>query len=271
MSSTDFDFLKPLNRYGFSKLDVKIEKSIIKKVDLIVKSRKIADLKEGELQLRSEVHHALGSELITYGLEKLMNLFTQIRSGEEKKELKSILKYHLIRMEPSYEDEEKKRVDELYYDKVNAPVKRVVDVVEDRVKKGKELVENTDKYMRGEARDVAFKEIAKRIRRTGEDLGFDVNRITKRSEQILGRMFKVLADDSQRIVEPIEYRAYIRSREGGSLENSKPQLIIHQTESGLRIMGGSLIDEQFDDVPPELLKDVFQFVLLSKAERKKND
>lgn len=271
MSSSDFDFLKPLNKYGFMKFDIEMGKSIVKKVDLLVKTRKIADLKEGELELRSEVHHMLGSELITYGLEKLMTLFSQIRSGEEKKELKSILKYHIIRMEPNYEEEEKKRVDELYYDKVNAPVKRVVDVVEDRVKKGKKFVEHTDKYVREETRDVAFKELAKRIRRTGEDLGFDVNRITKRSEQMFGRILKVLTDDSEIKVEPIEYRAYIREGIGGSLENKKPQLIIHQTESGLRIMGGSLIDEQFDDVAPELLKDVFQFMLFSKVEKKKDE
>ncbi|NHI93054.1 MAG: hypothetical protein EAX96_11170 [Candidatus Lokiarchaeota archaeon] len=270
MSSNDFDFLKPLNKYGFSKLDIKIDKDIIKKIDLITRSRKIMDLKEGELQLRSEVHHMLGSELITYGLEKLITLFSRIRSGEEKKELKSILKYHVIRMEPNYDENEKKRVDELYYNKVNAPVKRVIDVVEDRVKKSKDFVEDTDKYVRGEARDLAFKEIGKRIRRTGEDLGFDVNQITKRSEQIFGRILNVLSDEHSKKIEPIEYRAYIRSRMGGSLESSKPQLTIHQTESGLRIMGGSLIDEQFDDVSPELLEDALQFMLLSKAEMKKD-
>ena len=210
----------------------------------------------------------LGSELITYGLEKMINLFARIISVEEKKELKSILKYDISRIIPDYSNEEKERVDELYYNKVNAPVKRVVDVLEDRVKKGKELMDNTDKYVRTEAREVAFKEITKRIRRTGEDLGFNVNRITKTSEQIFGRILNVLTDDSNKKIESIEYRALIRSRLGGNLDTTKPQLVIHQTENGLRIMGGSFIDEEFDDLSPELLKDVLQFILLTKKEKK---
>jgi len=259
MSSEHYSYLKPLRKYGFKKLDIIQDKGRLSRVDILTKPRKIEDLKEGELQLRTEVHHMLGSELITYGLEKLINLFSRVRSGEEKKEIKSILKYSVTRAEPTYDEDEKKRVEELYYNKVNAPVKRVVEVVEDRVKKGKKLMDETNKYIRAETRDVAIKEVTKRIRRTGEELGLNVNRLTQTSEKIFGRILNILTEDSESAIEPIEYRASVRS-----LDSSKPQLIIHQSEHGLRIMGGSQLDEQFDDITPELLEDLFTFILLSK-------
>ena len=259
MSTEYYSYLKPLGKYGFKKLNVQQEKGRITHIDILTKPRKIEDLQEGELQLRSEVHHMLGSELITYGLEKLINLFSRVRSGEEKKEIKSILKYSVTRAAPDYVEEEKKRVEELYYDKVNAPVKRVVEVVEDRVKKGKKLMDDTDKYIRSETRDVAIKEVGKRIRRTGEELGLNVNRLTQTSEKIFGRILNILTEDSETAIEPIEYRASVRS-----LDSSKPQVIIHQSEHGLRIMGGSEFDDEFDDVDPELLKDVFIFMFSSK-------
>ncbi len=265
MPSEEYNYLKHLQKYGFKKLDVIQDKNRIKRIEIITYPRKIDDLKEAELQLRSEVHHMLGSELITYGLEKLINIFSRIRSGEEKKELKSILKYEITRMQPNYEEEEIKRVDELYYNKVNAPVKRVVDVVEDRVKKGRKLMADTDNYVRGEARDVAVKELGKRIRRTGEELGFNVNRITQRSEQLFGRILNILTEESPTAIEEIEYRASIRS-----LEASKPQLVVHQSEDGLRIIGGSQFDEQFSDVTPELLEDTIKFMLLEKKPKENN-
>ena len=87
-----------------------------------------------------------------------------------------------------------------------------------------------------------------------------MNRITQRSEQLFGRFLNILTEDAAVInVEPIVYRATIRS-----LDSSKPQVIIHQSEHGLRIMGGSQIDEEFNDVSPELLKDLFTFMFNSK-------
>lgn len=264
----DFDFLNPLRKRGFKKLEVSTDSGKITRFNLITKPRKLEKLIQAELELRSEIHVTLGSELLTYGLEKLL-LFVKGRTGQEDESIKSTIKYDVLRIKPDYTPEEEQKVEELYYNKINAPVKKFVDALSVRVKKGKELMEDTDNYVRSEARDVAAKEIVDRLRKTTEDFGFDLNRITKRTDNLLGRIINVLGDREPEKYEVQEYQAEIRKKRTRMPPDVRPQLIINQSESMLQIIGGSEIDSNFEDIDPELLDDTLRIYLLTEITKEK--
>ncbi|MHA1145683.1 MAG: hypothetical protein ACTSRW_13160 [Candidatus Helarchaeota archaeon] len=264
------DFLDPLKKFGFKKLEICTDDGKITRFNLITRPRKLEHLIRGELELRSEIYLTLGSELLTYGLEKLI-LFVKGRTGKEEEKVKSTLKYDVLRIKPDYTQEEKDEVQELYYNKINAPVKKFVDAMGDRVKKGKEFMEDTDHFVRTEARDVAAKEIVNRLRKTTADFGFDLNRITRRTDDLLGRIVNVLGDASTQSFQADEYQAEIREKRIRSTGEIKPQLIITQSGNTLQIIGGSEVDSNFDDIDPNLLQDTLRLFLLTKTPKEKTN
>lgn len=263
----DFEFLQPLSKRGFKKLEITTDNGKITRFNLITRPRLLEKLIRAEYELRTEIYLTLGSDLLTYGLEKLI-MFVKGRSGNEDEKINSTLKYDVLRIKPDYTEEEENRVEELYYNKVNAPVKKFVDAVGSRVKKGKELLEDTDQFVRSEARDVAAKEIVDRLRKTTEDFGFDLNRMTKRTNNLLGRIVAVLGDSEvEKEYDVQEYQSEIRKKRVRMPEDVRPQLVVTQSGSTLQIIGGSEVDSNFEDIEPELLYDTLRLYLLIKVQK----
>ncbi|MFX1450333.1 MAG: hypothetical protein ACFFCM_05800 [Promethearchaeota archaeon] len=258
------EFLKPLQRYGFKHLEVSYDKKI-SKFYLITKPRALEDLLRGELELRTEIYlFALGSELITYGIEKFLTLLSDIRGDETTPEFTSTIKYDITRIEPKYTEEEEAQAQELYQEKINKPVSQVIEAVGKRVEKGRELLEQTDKFARKEGTKIAQQEIIRRLQKTSKDLGFDFGRITRRTERVLDAIINFVGEKEMEFVP--EYRALIRPK---TKREVNPQLVIHQTGRDLRILGGSRLttEQELDDVDPELLKDTLHFMLLTKVKK----
>ncbi|MFX0133706.1 MAG: hypothetical protein ACFFDN_08685 [Candidatus Hodarchaeota archaeon] len=254
------EFLKPIQRYGFKHLEISYDKKI-SKIYLITKPRSLEDLIQGELELRTEIYFALGSELITYGIEKFLTLLSDFRGHESPPEFTSTIKYDITRIEPKYTEEEEIKVQELYQEKINKPISQVVDAIGERMKKGRELLEQTDQFTKKEGRKVAQHEIIRRLRKTSKDFGFDFGRITKRTERVLDAILNIVGEKEMEVVP--EYRALIKPKLKREIN---PQLVIHQTGRDLRILGGSQLttEQEFDDIDPELLKDTLNFMLLTK-------
>jgi len=257
------EFLQPLAKYGIKKLEISQERKI-SRFYLITKPRKLEDLIQGELELRTEIYLALGSELLTYGLEKFIMFMKDLRGEETPPEFSSTLKYNVIRIEPEFTEEEENLAQELYYNKINKPVAQFVNALGDRVKKGKELLEDTDKFARKEGTKVAQDEIIRRLRKTSKDFGFDLSKITKSTTRILDRILNVVGEKEIEFVP--EYRALIKPQ---SKREVNPQLVIHQTGHHLRIMGGSQLtsEQEIDDIDPELLNDALKYILLTKEKK----
>ncbi|MHA1298766.1 MAG: hypothetical protein ACTSO9_04900 [Candidatus Helarchaeota archaeon] len=260
------EFLKPLVRYGFKHLEITKDKKI-SKLYLITKPRKLEDLLSGEIELRTEIYFALGSELLTYGIEKILSLLSGIRGDETPPEFTFTIKYDVIRIEPPYTDEDEQKAQELYQQKINKPVSQFIETIGNRMKKGREFIEDTEKFTRKEGSKVVQEEIVRRLRKTGKELGFDLSRITKRTERVLDAIINIVGEREMTVVP--EYRALIKPK---SKREINPQLVIHQTGKNLRILGGSQIttEEEFDDIEPELLHDALKFMLLTKAKTKQN-
>ena len=267
MIKMDFNFLEPLKNAGFRKLECSSDGMKIIGFNLITEPRELEQLIWGELELRSEIYVTLGSDLLTYGLEKLIK-FVKERSGRTEESVKSTLKYDIIRIRPEYMPDEEEKVKELYFNKVNAPVKKFVDAIGTRVKRGKELLEDTDHFVRSETRDVAAKEIVNRLKKTSSDFGFDLDRITRRTDDLFGRIINVLGDSTSPKFKVQEYQAEIRKKHVRPPDDNKPQLIITQNENSLQIIGGSEIDSNFDNISIGLLKDTLQMYLLAKPPKK---
>ncbi|MHA1380062.1 MAG: hypothetical protein ACTSRG_16950 [Candidatus Helarchaeota archaeon] len=257
------EFLKPLQRYGFKYLEITNAKKI-SKIYLVTKPRKLKDLIQGDLELRTEIHLPLGSELLSYGIEKVLSLLSDIRGEESPPGFTYTLKYDVNRIEPEFTAEEEVLAQEMYQEKVNKPVSQFVEAIGERVSKGKELIEDTEKFTRKEGRKVAQEEIVRRLRKTGKDLGFDLGRITKRTERFLDAIINIVGERELEVVP--EYRAIIKPKTNRDVN---PQLIIHQTGNDLRILGGSQLtaEQALDDVDPELLHDTLKFMLLTKAKK----
>jgi hypothetical protein len=102
------------------------------------------------------------------------------------------------------------------------------------------------------------------------DFGFDLNRLSKITENVLGHVADILGEQNEKKLEAPEYQAVIRKKTAHRDVETKPQLIVIQQENGLQIAGGSGIDAHFDDINPELLYDTLRIYLLtaiSKAEK----
>jgi len=267
----DFKFLEPIRRKGVNKLEIEVEEDRVTSFRLVTKPRKLEELIQGELELRTEIQLTLGSDLLTYGLDKLMLAFKEItgRSGEQPI---STLKYDLRRIEPETIPEEERRVKELYYRKVNAPIRKFLDALGPRVRKARELMKDTDQFLRSEAREVAAKEIVDRIKKTTEDFGFDFNRLAKTADTLLSGVASVLGVSTpQKPETPAvpEYHAEIWNKKMQKRTETKAQLIVIQGGPMLQIIGGSNIDSGLDDVSPELLYDALRYYLLAKVPTRK--
>ena len=267
----DFKFLEPIRRNGVKKLEIEVGEEKVTQFRLITNPRKLEDIIQGELELRTEIQLTLGSDLLTYSLDKFMLIFKELtgRSGERPI---STLKYEITRMKPEVMPEEERRIEELYYRKVNAPIRKFLDALSPRVRKVREMMKDTDQFIRTEAREVAAKEIVGRIKKTTEDFGFDFNSIAKTAGTLLGSVANVLgAPPVQKLEAPAtpEYHAEIRKKRIQSTTEIKPQLIIIQGGPTLQIMGGSGIDLSFDDISPELLYDTLHYYLLAKVSKSK--
>lgn len=257
------EFLKPIQKYGFKLLEINYEKKV-SKFYLITRPRTLEELIQGELELRTEIYLALGSELITYGIERFLTILKDIRGDESPPEFSSTVKYDITRVEPKFTKEEEDKAQELYNNKVNKPVSQVVEAIGERVKKGRELIESTDQFAIKEGTKVAQQEIIRRLRKTSKDLGFDLGKITKRTQRLFDTIINIIGE--KEIQNVPEYRALIKPK---SKREISPQLIIHQTGNDLRIMGGSQLttEQEFDDVDVELLNDTLKFMLLTKLKR----
>jgi hypothetical protein len=262
----DFKFLEPIRHKGVKKLEIEVEEDKVTHFRLITNPRKLEELIQAELEVRTEIQLTLGSDFLTYGIDKFMLIFKELtgRSGERPI---STLKYDVIRTKPEFMPGEERRVEELYYRKVNAPIKKFLNALGPRVRKVREMMKDTDQFIREEAQEVAAKEIVGRIKKTTEDFGFDFNSIAKTAGTLLGSVANVLgAPPVQKLEAPAapEYHAAIRKKRIQRTMEIKPQLIIIQGGPTLQIMGGSGIDSSFDNINPELLYDTLHYFLLSK-------
>ena len=257
------EFLNPIQKYGFKYLEITYGKKI-SKINLITKPRKLNDLIQGELELRTELYLAFGSELITYGIERALTILSELQGREISPELAPRIKYSITRIEPEFTEEEEARAQELYQEKLNKPVSQFIDAIGKQMKRGKELLEHTEQFAIKEGRKVAQEEIIRRLRKTGKELGFDLGKISKRTERLLDTIINIIGEKEMEVVP--EYRALIKPK---TKKDVNPQLVIHQTGHDLRILGGSQLtsEQEFDDVDPELLSDTLKYILLTKAKK----
>jgi len=259
----DFEFLEPLHKKGFKKLEVSFDAGKINHFRMITKPRKLAALIQGELELRTDIHLTLGSDLLTYGLDKVLLIFKDLMGRGDKQTI-STLKYSIIRVKPEFLPEEVQKVEKLYYKKVNAPVKKFIDALGPRVRKVREFIKDADEVVDQEVREIAAKEIVQRVRKTTADFGFDLDRITKRTGDILGRVAEILREPEGQKEDVPEYQAIIRKKTSHRDVQTKPQLIIIQQGTSLQIIGGYEIDPHFTNITPELLHDTLRRYLLTK-------
>jgi hypothetical protein len=264
----DFEFLKPVRKTGFTKLEVAVDAGKVTRLKLITKPRKLDELIQGEMELRTEIHLTLGSELMTFGLDKFLLIMKELM-GRGDRPINSTLKYEVVRLKPEYMPEERSMVEKLYFKKVNAPVRKFIDALGPRVKKVREFMRDADHVMREEVREVAAKEVMERLKKTSADFGFDLDKISKVTGGILGRVADMLGEKETPKVEAQEYQAVIRKKTSHQDVETKPQLIIIQQGSNLQIIGGSEMDVQFDDINPELLYDTLRLYLLTKVQKEK--
>ncbi len=264
----DFEFLEPVQKKGFKKLEVKVAVGKIIHFQLTTTPRKLEALTQGELELRTEIHLTLGSDLITYGLDKFFLILKEL-TGRGDTQISSTLKYDILRFKPELSSAERLRLEKLYYEKVNAPVKKFIDALGPRVRKVREFIKDADEVVDQEVREVAAKEIVQRLRKTTADFGFDLDRISKRTGDLLGRMADSLGETETRQAESPEYQAIIRKRTSQRDVKTKPQLVIVQQGTTLQIYGGSSLDARFGDITPELLYDTLRRYLLTNIPKGK--
>ncbi|NVM27792.1 MAG: hypothetical protein HWN65_03030 [Candidatus Helarchaeota archaeon] len=263
----DFDFLEPVREKGFKELGVAVDAGKVSIFKLVTTPRKLEALIQGELQLRTEIHLTFGSDLLTYGLDKFLLIMKELM-GRGDGPVISTLKYDVIRLKPSFTQEEMHKLEKLYYQKVNAPVGKFINALVPRVKKVRAFIKDADRVMDQEVREVAAKEIVERIRKTSADFGFDLDRITKRTGTLLGHMAEIIGEQDLPKMDVQEYQAVIRKKTAQQDVQTKPQLIIIQQGPSLRILGGSKLDAHFNDISPELLYDTLRRYLLTKIPRK---
>ena len=264
----DFDFLEPVREKGFKELEVAVDAGKVSIFKLVTTPRKLEALIQGELQLRTEIHLTFGSDLLTYGLDKFLLIMKELM-GRGDGPVISTLKYDVIRLKPSFTQEEMHKLEKLYYQKVNAPVGKFINALVPHVKKVRAFIKDADRVMDQEVREVAAKEIVERIRKTSADFGFDLDRITKRTGTLLGHMAEIIGEQDLPKMDVQEYQAVIRKKTAQQDVQTKPQLIIIQQGPSLRILGGSKLDAHFNDIIPELLHDTLRLYLLTKAPKKK--
>lgn len=260
----DFEFLEPLRKTGFRKLAVEVFEGKITYFKFITKPRRIEALIQGELELRTEIHLTFGSDLITYGLDKLLLLAKEL-TGRGESPTTSTLKYDIFRVKPSFTEDEKKRLEALYYQKINAPIQKFLDALGPRVRKVREFIKDADEVVDQEVREVAAKEIVERIRKTSSDFGFDFDRISRRTGEFLEHMSGILGESTPAVkINAPEYQAGIRKKSALKEGLIKPQLLIIQKHENLQFIGGSQLDDHFSDISPELLNDALRRYLLTK-------
>ena len=260
----DFAFLDPVRKTGFQKLEVTTETGKVTRFRLITNPRKLNDLIQGEMELRTEIQLTLGSDLLTYGLDKFLLLLKDL-TGRSDKPVSSTLKYEVVRLKPEFTPEERRRTEKLYYKKVNAPLGKFINAVGPRVKKVRAFMKDADQVVREEVREVAAKEIVDRLKKTTADFGFDFDSISKRTGDLLGRMANILGESAPQQTETQEYQAVIRKKTSHRDVETKPQLIIIQQQGILQIFGGSELEAHFDAISPELLNDSLRRYLLTKV------
>ncbi|MHA1279645.1 MAG: hypothetical protein ACTSRC_10805 [Candidatus Helarchaeota archaeon] len=256
-----FDFLKPLTKSGFKKLEITTGGGRITRFFLKMRPQKLSELISGELEIRTEIQLTLGSDLLTYGLDKFLLLFQGL-TGQGNKSITSTLKYSVVRVKPEMTEAEKAQLEKLYYKKVNAPIRKFLTAVGPRVRKAREFLRDADKFIKAEAREVATKEIVDRVVKTTEDFGID--RITRFAGNLLSRVAEILEDSEIAEEHTEEYQAVILKKRKLKESELKPQLIIMQRGNSLRIMGGSKFDDHCEDIHPELLYDTLRRYLLTK-------
>ncbi len=260
----EFEVLEPVSKKGFEKLEVVMEGEKVGKFVLVTKPRKLENLVQGELEMRTEIQLTLGSDLITYGLDKMLLIIKELM-GRGDKPMTSTLKYDVVRFKPEVTEKEKQRLEKLYYQKVNAPVAKFIDALGPRVKKVREFLKDADEVIREETREVAAKEIVDRIRKATVDFGFDFDRITKRAGEILGRVADIVGEAGGQEGKYQDYQALVRKKTAQKDVETKPQVIIVQQKGILQIAGGNTFDAHFDNISPELLFDTLRLYLLTKV------
>jgi hypothetical protein len=259
----DFAFLDPVRKTGFKKLEVTTASGKVTLFKLITTPRKLNDLIQGEMELRTEIQLTLGSDLLTYGLDKFFLVLKEV-TGRSDKPVSSTLKYEVVRLKPEFTPEERRRTEKLYYKKVNAPIGKFINALRPRVQKVRAFMKDADQVVREEVREVAAKEIVDRLKKTTADFGFDFDHISKRTGDLLGRMAEVLGESAPQQTETQDYQAVIRKKTAHRDVETKPQLIIIQQQGLLEILGGRELEAQFDDISPELLTDTLRRYLLTK-------
>lgn len=260
----DFAFLDPVRKTGFKKLEVITDSSgKVTRFKLITTPRKLNDLIQGEYELRTEIQLTLGSDLLTYGLDKFLLVLKEV-TGRSDKPMSSTLKYDIVRLKPELTFEERHRIEKLYYKKVNAPIGKFLNALGPRVQKARAFIKDADEVVREEVREVAAKEIVTRLKKATADFGFDFDQISKRTGDLLGRMADILGEPAPQKTETQEYQAVIRKKTSHRDVETKPQLIIIQQKGLLEILGGHELEAQFDDISPELLADTLRRYLLTK-------
>ncbi len=264
----DFEFLNPLKKSGFKELEIEIGEGTITRFRLVVAPRKVDALIQGELEMRTEIHLTLGSDLITYGLDKFLLIVKEL-TGRGDRPVTSTLKYSVVRVKPEFTVDERKRLEKLYYKKVNAPVQKFLDALGPRVKKMREFIKDSDQFIREETREVAAKEIVQRLKKATEDFGFDLERISRRTKDLLGLVANMFGEPDAQKLEAQEYQAIIFKKKSKRTAVAKPQLIINQRHDALQIIGGSKIDPHFKDISPDLLYDTLRYYLLIKVPKRK--
>ncbi|HUY00103.1 MAG TPA: hypothetical protein VMV49_11150 [Candidatus Deferrimicrobium sp.] len=160
----DVEFLEPIRKAGFKKLEVETEVGKVTHFKFSADPRRLEDLIQGELELRTEIHLTFGSELITYGLDKALLILKEIM-GRGDKPVSSTLKYEIVRLKPIWSLKEGEKLEKMYYKKVNAPVRKFFDALGPRVKKVREFMKDADQVVRTEVREVAAKEIVDRLKK----------------------------------------------------------------------------------------------------------
>jgi len=259
----DFAFLDSVKKKGFKKLEVTTETGKVTRFKLITSPRNLHDLIQGEMELRTEIQLTLGSDLLTYGLDKFLLVLKEV-TGRSEKPVSSTLKYEVVRMKPEFTSEERHQTEKLYYKKVNAPIGKFINALGPRVKKVRAFMKDADQVVREEVREVAAKEIVDRLKKTTADFGFDFDRISKRTGELLGRMADIMGESAPHQTETQEYQAVIRKKTSHRDVETKPQLIIIQQKGLLEILGGSDLDAHFDNISTELLNDTLRRYLLTK-------
>ena len=259
--------MDPLKKTGFKALRVKEDAGKIIYFKVLMKPRKLDALIQCEIELRTEIHLTLGSDLITYGLDKFFSILKGL-TGRGDQPVSSTLKYDVIRLNPQLTEEEKRRIEKRYYKKVNAPVGKFLDALGPRVRKVREFMKDADQVVESEIREVAAKEIVDRLKKTTADFGFDLDRLTKRTGDLLGHVVDIIGEPDPLQTKAQLYQAVIRKKAAQTDVEKKPQLIIFQQENELQIMGGSNLDPRFADINPELLFDTLRLYLLTKRPKK---